>query len=97
VRDRLVTHATKYAARSTLRRTLGVLLADDFGPTLGVHRRREHYRPQGKALISRWLVANARVARTVYPAPWEVQEELLAQAKLAPSLDGRSDAFARLS
>lgn len=95
VRDRLVTHATKDASRSTLRRTLGVLLADDLGLTLGVHRGREHYGPEGEALISHWLDANARIAWVVDPAPWEAEEELLAQATLALNLDGRSDAFAR--
>ncbi|WP_223624098.1 GIY-YIG nuclease family protein [Microbacterium sp. EST19A] len=95
VRDRLVTHATKDASRSTLRRTLGVLLADDLGLTLGVHRGREHYGSEGEALITQWLVANARVAWAVDPAPWEAEEEMLAQATLALNLDGRSDAFAR--
>lgn len=95
VRDRLVTHATKDASRSTLRRTLGVLLTDDLGLTLGVHGGREHYGPQGEALISRWLIENARVAWAVDPQPWEVEDELLADATLALNLDGRTDAFAR--
>lgn len=95
VRDRLVTHATKDASRSTLRRTLGVLLADDLGLTLGVHRGREHYGPEGEALISHWLDANARIAWVIDAEPWEAEEALLAQATLALNLDGRSDAFAR--
>lgn len=95
LRKRLVTHATKDASRSTLRRTLGVLLADELGLTLGVHGGREHYGPQGEALISRWLIENARVAWAVDPEPWEAEDELLAHATLALNLDGRSDAFAR--
>lgn len=95
LRDRLVTHATKNASQSTLRRTLGVLLADELGLTLSVHSGREHYGPQGEALISRWLIENARVAWAVDPHPWEAEDELLADATLALNLDGRTDAFAR--
>ena len=96
LRDRLVTHATKDASRSTLRRTLGVLLADELGLTLGVHGGREHYGTRGEALISRWLIENARVAWAVDPQPWNAEDELLADATRALNLDGRSDAFARL-
>lgn len=95
LRKRLVTHATKDASRSTLRRTLGVLLTDELGLTLGVHGGREHYGVQGEALISRWLIENARVAWAVDPQPWEAEDELLEHATLALNLDGRSDAFAR--
>lgn len=95
LRTRLVTHATKNASQSTLRRTLGVLLADELGLTLGVHGGREHYGPQGEPLISRWLIENARVAWAVDPEPWKAEDELLADATLALNLDGRSDAFAR--
>lgn len=95
LRKRLVTHATKNASQSTLRRTLGVLLTDELGLTLGVHGGREHYGPQGEAFISRWLIDNARVAWAVDPQPWEAEDELLEHATLALNLDGRSDAFAR--
>ncbi|WP_336646265.1 GIY-YIG nuclease family protein [Microbacterium sp. USHLN186] len=95
LRKRLVTHATKNASQSTLRRTLGVLLANDLGLTLGVHGGREHYGAQGEALISRWLIENARVAWAVNPQPWEAEDELLEHATLALNLDRRSDAFAR--
>lgn len=95
LRSRLGTHATKDASRSTLRRTLGVLLTDELGLTLGVHAGREHYGPRGEALISRWLIENARVAWAVDPEPWEAEDELLAHSTLALNLDGRSDAFAR--
>lgn len=95
LRKRLVTHATKNASQSTLRRTLGVLLADELGLTLGVHGGREHYGPQGEALISRWLIENARVAWVVDPEPWKAEDQLLADATLALNLDGRTDTFAR--
>jgi hypothetical protein len=95
LRERLVTHATKDASRSTLRRTLGVLLTEEVGLTLGVHSGREHYGPKGEALISRWLIENARVAWAVDPRPWVAEDELLEDATLALNLDGRSDAFAR--
>lgn len=95
LRKRLLTHATKNASQSTLRRTLGVLLADGLGLMLGVHGGREHYGPQGEALISRWLIENARVAWAVDPEPWKAEDELLADATLALNLDGRTDVFAR--
>lgn len=95
LRKRLVTHATGNASQSTLRRTLGVLLADELGLTLGVHAGREHYGPRGEAVISHWFIKNTRVAWAVDPEPWKAEDELLAQATLALNLDGRSDAFAR--
>ena len=95
LRDRLVTHATKDASRSTLRRTLGVLLAGELGLILGENGGREHYGAQGEALISRWLIENARVAWAVDPEPWKAEDELLADATLALNLDGKTDAFAR--
>lgn len=94
LRGRLVTHVTKNASQSTLRRTLGVLLTDELRLTLGEHGGREHYGP-GEAFISRWLVENGRVAWTVDLQPWDAEDELLANATLALNLDGRSDAFAR--
>lgn len=95
LRPRLVRHATGDASRSTLRLTLGVLLADELGLTLGIHKERVNWGPDGEAKLSRWMSEHARVAWAVHSEPWTVENELLATATLALNIDGRSDAFSR--
>lgn len=95
LRPRLVKHATGDASRSTLRLTLGVLLADQLGHTLGIHEGRPNWGPDGEAKLSRWMSKHARIAWTVHPEPWTIEDELLANATLALNIDGRGDAFAR--
>jgi hypothetical protein len=94
IKSRLDAHANGDASRSTLRRTLGVLLAEQLGLTLGVHKTREHY-GDGERLITRWLRDNAKVAWVVDPMPWEAEDELLEHAVLALNIDGRTDTFAK--
>jgi len=94
IKTRLDAHANGDASRSTLRRTLGVLLAEQLGLTLGVHKTREHY-GEGERLITRWLRENAKVAWVTDPRPWEAEDELLKHAVLALNIDGRSNTFAR--
>jgi len=95
LRPRLVRHATGDASRSTLRLTLGVLLAHELDLTLGIHEGRPNWGPHGEAKLSRWMSEHARIAWTVHLEPWTVEDELLADATLALNIDGRSDAFAR--
>lgn len=95
LRKRLVQHVTGNASQSTLRRTLGVLLADQLGLTLGLHVGRPTYGDNGEARITRWLHENAQVAWVVDPEPWNVEQELLHTAVLALNIDGRSDDFVR--
>ena len=95
LRKRLLQHVNGNASQSTLRRTLGVLLADQLGLRLAVYGGREHYGP-GELQVSRWLHEHARFAYAVDPEPWVAEEELLAHAPLALNLRGRRDAFAEV-
>lgn len=95
LRPRLVRHATGDASRSTLRLTLGVLLTDELGLTLGIHKARPNWGPDGEAKLNRWMSEHARIAWAVHPEPWTVEDELLANATLALNINGRSDSFAR--
>lgn len=95
LRPRLVRHATGDASRSTLRLTLGVLLAEKLDLTLGIHKARPNWGPDGEARLSWWMNENARIAWAVHPKPWEVEDELLAAATLALNIDGQSGAFTR--
>lgn len=95
LRKRLVQHVYGNASQSTLRRTLGVLLAERLDLTLALHNERAHYGADGEARITRWMQENARVAWAVDPAPWVIEHELLASAVLALNMDGRSDDFVR--
>lgn len=94
LRPRLVRHATGDASRSTLRLTLGVLLADELGLALGIHKARPNWGPDGEAKLSRWMSEHARIAWAVHPEPWTVENELLVHATLALNIDGRSSPFA---
>lgn len=94
IKTRLDNHANGDASRSTLRRTLGVLLTEQLGLTLGLHKAREHY-GDGERLLTLWLRQNAKVAWVIDPKPWDAEDELLEHAVLALNIDGRSDTFAK--
>ncbi|MHA6694624.1 GIY-YIG nuclease family protein [Homoserinimonas sp. A520] len=94
LRARLTTHARKDASRSTLRLSLGVLLLDELGLTLGMHRGRLNWGPEGELELTRWMNEHARISWVVDDEPWELESELLAGISLPLNVDGRSDAFA---
>ncbi len=88
-------HMTGNAEGSTLRRTLGVLLAEPLRIEL---RRvgsgtRMTFGP-GEAMLSQWLAENAFVIWAVTAAPWIVEEELIRRVSLPLNLDqNRHHAF----
>jgi hypothetical protein len=94
LKARITAHATKDASRSTLRLSLGVLLADELGLVLGIHKDRANWGPAGELELTRWMNQHARISWVVAEAPWVIEDELLAQASLALNVDGRTDAFA---
>jgi hypothetical protein len=47
--------------------TLSVLLTDERGLTMGVHKGRPNWAPAGEAKLTRWMSEHARMAWTVYP------------------------------
>lgn len=95
LRSRLAAHYNRDASRSTLRLTLGVLLAEELSLSLGLHGGRLNWGADGEAQLTRWINANARVAWAENSTPWDVEDELLAHATLALNIDRRTDAFSR--
>lgn len=95
LRSRLTAHSIKDASRSTLRLTLGVLLAEELNLLLGIHKGRLNWGVDGEARLTRWINTNARVAWAENQTPWVVEDELLADASLALNIDGRTNAFSQ--
>ena len=94
LRARLTTHARKDASRSTLRLSLGALLLDELGLTLGIRSGRLNWGPEGELELTRWMNEHARISWVVDDEPWTLESELLAGISLPLNVDGRSDAFA---
>ncbi|MGY4856845.1 GIY-YIG nuclease family protein [Cryobacterium sp. AP23] len=94
LKARITAHAMKDASRSTLRLSLGVLLADELGLVLGIHKGRANWGPAGEPRLTRWMNEHARISWVVDETPWVIEEELLAGTPLALNVDGRIDAFA---
>ncbi|MGA6209300.1 GIY-YIG nuclease family protein [Nocardia testacea] len=89
IRSRVTTHYTCNAAGSTLRLTLGCLLAD----TLGIELRRfgsgrRFHFGSGELALSRWMHSNALVSWITTPDPWLTERELIAYLDLPLKLQG---------
>ncbi len=86
LRQRLRTHYGGNAAGSTLRLTLGCLLADELGIELrrvGSGERLTFTNP-GEQRLDRWMAAHALVTWTVCPEPWLAEAALLGGAPSLP-------------
>jgi hypothetical protein len=89
LRARLEQHYRGNAAGSTLRLTLGCLLADQLGLQLrrvGSGRRLTF--ADGEATLSAWMAANAAVCWLPHPRPWELEQALVARLDLPLNLHG---------
>lgn len=96
LRPRLVKHATGDASRSTLRLTLGILLADRLDLVLSSNSNRLNFGSTGETHLTTWLSEHARVAWVEDSQPWCIEDEMLEQSTLALNVDGREhDPFAR--
>jgi hypothetical protein len=85
-------HYSGNAEGSTLRKTLGVLLAEELGIQLrrvGSGTRRT-FGPTGEAALSEWMAANALVSWVVRDEPWVLEEELIASLDVPLNLQGNS-------
>jgi hypothetical protein len=83
-------HFAGNAAGSTLRLTLGCLLADQLGIKLtrvGSGGRYTFTNP-GEIKLDTWMEKNALVCWVEHPRPWELEEELLGSLSLPLNLDG---------
>ncbi|WP_232077154.1 GIY-YIG nuclease family protein [Mycolicibacterium aichiense] len=88
LRKRIRTHYSGNAARSTLRLTLGCLLAEHLGIELRRYGSSErlHF-GAGEQDLSRWMAANAFVSWYPTPQPWLLEDHLLETQDLPLNLD----------
>ena len=95
LRDRIRYHYRGNAEGSTLRLTLGCLLADELELELrrvGSGRRLTFH--DGEARLSEWMGAQAKVVWLTHPRPWELESELIGSVALPLNLDqNRSHPF----
>ena len=90
LRKRIRQHYTRTAAASTLRRSLGCLLAEQLGVGLqmaGSSGLRTNF-GTGEQLLSLWMAANACVSWIVRERPWELEDELIGSLDLPLNLKG---------
>lgn len=90
LRKRIRQHYTADAYGSTLRQTLGVLLADQSGfPIRRVgNGDRKTLTHLGEQWLDRWMDRNALVAWVEHPEPWEVEEKVFAEVPLPLNIQG---------
>lgn len=90
--DRIRHHFAGNAEGSTLRLTLGCLLADELGIRLtrvGSGNRHTFTNP-GEICLDKWMGENALVCWIEHPQPWELEEQLLKSLSLPLNLDGNA-------
>jgi hypothetical protein len=88
IRGRIRYHYRGNAYGSTLRLTLGCLLADELG--IGLRRVGNGTRltfAEGEARLSTWMARHARVAWTVTDRPWNLEKDLIRSLALPLNLD----------
>jgi hypothetical protein len=89
LRKRITYHYTGNAEGSTLRKTLGALLATELDIELrrvGSGRRMTF--GLGEQALSQWMAANALVSWIVDPTPWLVESRLIADLDVPLNLEG---------
>jgi hypothetical protein len=89
LRKRIQYHYAGNAEGSTLRKTLGCLLADELGIQLrrvGSGNRLTFI--EGEQALSAWMAENAYVNWAVRDRPWELEDELIAALDLPLNLQG---------
>jgi hypothetical protein len=77
------------AEGSTLRKSLGILLADELGIELrriGSGERRTF--AGGEAVLSQWMAEHALVSWAVRPEPWHFEDEVIATLDLPLNIQG---------
>ncbi len=91
IRKRIKTHYTGNAAGSTLRLTLGCLVADEVGIELRrVGSGKRYTFHTGETLLSKWMAENALISWNAHEEPWELEDRLIAGLDVPLNLDGNS-------
>ena len=91
LRQRIWAHYAGNAEGSTLRKTLGCLLADELGIQLrrvGAGTRKTF--AEGERALSAWMADNAFVSWVIREHPWELEDDLIAAVDLPLNLEGNS-------
>ncbi|AEF34609.1 conserved hypothetical protein [Mycolicibacter sinensis] len=91
IRKRITYHYRGNAEGSTLRKTLGCLLADELGIELrrvGSGTRRTF--AAGEEVLSQWMADNALVSWIAVPEPWVLERELFTALDLPLNLQGNA-------
>lgn len=94
LRSRLRTHVRGDASRSTLRLTLGALLAENLDLEPSIARGRLTWGREGELKLTRWIEQHARISWVLHEQPWTVEDDLLKNAWLALNIDGRANDWA---
>lgn len=86
LRQRLRTHYAGNAAGSTLRKTLGCLLADSLGIALRRVGSGARYTlgNAGEQVLDQWMERHARVSWVESPQPWLLERQILASGLPLP-------------
>jgi hypothetical protein len=95
LRKRIKAHYSGNAAGSTLRRTLGVLLATESSFPLrrvgsGLRTTLTH---SGEQWLDNWMEQNAMVHWIAHEEPWVLEESLIANIPLPLNIQGSTHAF----
>lgn len=94
LRKRIRSHFAGRADGSTLRLTLGRLLADQLGIRLGLSPSGRFTFHEGEEVLSDWMAENAFVAWLATPSPWAIEEMAIRELDLPLNLDqNRSHVF----
>jgi hypothetical protein len=99
LRRRITTHFQGNAEGSTLRRSLGVLLAGESGyPLRRVGSgKRMTFTHSGEQWLDDWMTENAFVCWLEHQSPWEFEDELISSLSLPLNIKGNRDhPFARV-
>lgn len=88
LRGRIRNHFRGNASASTLRKTLGSLLASELGIQLRRTGKSERLTfGAGEAVLSDWMAEHARVCWLVDAEPWRIETELISELVLPLNLD----------
>jgi hypothetical protein len=91
IRSRIKTHYTGNAGGSTLRKTLGCLLAEELGLELRrVGSGKKATFVHGEQTLSDWMAEYALVAWVTDPEPWILEDHLIATLDVPLNLAGNA-------
>lgn len=92
LRNRVTYHYRGNAEGSTLRLTLGVLLADESGFPLSRvgTRKRMTFTHLGEQWLDQWMEENAYVSWLEHPSPWTVENQIIDSLSLPLNIQGNT-------